>query len=232
MIVERSLGANGWQIPYRESGPIAGSPVVLLHAMGTDASDWDAVSEALSDRFRVIAPHQRGFGPGQRLGEYSFESMRDDVLALADALALERFSLVGHSMGGSVAYLVAEQSPWRINRLVIEDTPPPWGSVMPDPAPEPPRPVAFDWEAWRGIARQLKHPDPRWWADLPTISCPTMIVGGGETSHIPQEMLARVARLIPNARHETIASAGHNVHAARFLDFIALVVPFLDESLR
>lgn len=229
MIRERTLGHDGRVFAFREAGSESNPPVILLHAMGPDASDWDAVAEALADRFHVIALHQRGFGPSQRMPEYSFVLMRDDVLALTEALGFEKFALLGHSMGGSVAYLVAEAVPERVSWLIVEDTPPPWGSEMPDPPAEPPRPVPFDWEAWRGIAAGLKHPDPAWWADRPKIACPTLLFGGGDSSHVPQQLIARVATLIPNARFLTISDAGHLVHGARFEQFMAGVNGFLAE---
>jgi 3-oxoadipate enol-lactonase len=51
--------------------------------------------------------------------------MRDDVLDLLDHLGPHRVSLVRHSMGGAVAYLIAEKEPDRIDRLILEDTRPP-----------------------------------------------------------------------------------------------------------
>ncbi len=227
MITERTLEVVGQRFAYREAGNADSPPILLLHAMGPDATDWDAVAERLAARFHVIAVHQRGFGPSTRATEYSFELMRDDVLALADGLGLREFTIVGHSMGGSVGYLVAEKAPERVLKLVVEDTPPPWGGAMPDPPAEPPQPVPFDWQAWRAIAQQLKYPDPRWWDELPEISCPVLIIGGGATSHVPQDLLVRVAGLIPDSRLVTIEGAGHNVHAARFEEFMAAVEAFL-----
>jgi pimeloyl-ACP methyl ester carboxylesterase len=227
MIEERSLELAGRRLAWREDGDPANSPVILLHAMGPDGGDWDAVSERLAARHRVIAIHQRGFGRGPRTAEYSFELMRDDVLALADSLGLERFSLVGHSMGGSVAFLVTEAEPARVSRLVIEDTPPPWGSDMPEPSPEAPPDIPFDWEAWRAIARQLITPDPRWWSELPRVTCPALLVGGGPSSPVPQELLARAGAMMPNALLATVEGAGHLVHATKLPEFLALVEPFL-----
>ena len=226
-IIEQILETAHSRFWYRETGAAGATPLILLHAMGPDATYWDAVAEALAGQFHVLALHQRGFGPGDRPGNYTFELMRDDVLAFADALRLERFILVGHSMGGTVAYLVAEKSPERVLKLVIEDTPPPWGGDMPDPPEAPPEPVAFDWEAWRSIARQLKYPDPRWWDELPEIECPTLIIGGGSSSPVPQDLLVRVANLIPDARLLTIEGAGHNVHTARLAEFMAAINGFL-----
>ena len=75
--------------------------------------------------------------------------------------------------------------------------------------------------------RQLNNPDPSWWNDLPTITVPTLIIGGSSTSHVPQEELAEVARLIPNCSLVTIEGAGHAVHQNRPSEYIELVRDFL-----
>jgi len=114
-------------------------------------------------------------------------SLRSD--AIADTFSLDRFTLIGHSMGGTVAFLFAERWPDRVERLVIEDTPPPWSISLPDPPDDPPGPVPFDWQLVKPIVHQLRSPDPSWWRDLPTITAPTLVIGRGSTSHVPQEKL-------------------------------------------
>ena len=226
---DRAIELRGLRFRYRESGDASRPSLVLLHQLGRDGADWDAVAAALEDRFRVFALDQRGHGESARTPSYSFEAMRDDVLAFCDALGLPRFSLIGHSMGGTVAFLVAEAAPDRVEALVVEDTPPPQGASLPEPPAEPPGPVPFDWPLARAIVRQLNHPDPKWWERLDSIRARTLLVGGGATSPIPQDRLAEVARRIPGARLETIEGAGHLVHATRPAEFIALVRAFLLE---
>lgn len=73
----------------------------------------------------------------------------------------------------------------------------------------------WSWQGWPvvpAIVRQLRSPDPSWWNDLPTILSPTLVIGGGPTSHVSQEKLAEVAQLIPDGRFVTIDGAGHLVH--------------------
>jgi esterase len=100
---DRRIELDGGSFRYREAGASTAAPVVLLHQLGRDAHDWDTVSAALADRFRVLALDLRGHGESPRAPPFTFEQMRDDVVRFADALRLERFSLVGHSMGGTVA---------------------------------------------------------------------------------------------------------------------------------
>ena len=226
-IQDRTIELRGLRFRYREAGELQRPPVVLLHHLGGDSEGWDAVASALCDRFRVLALDQRGHGHSVRAVPYSFEEMRDDVGALVDRLGLPRFSLIGHSMGGTVAFLVAQRWPERVEALIVEDTPPPRGSNLPDPPQDPPGPVGFDWPLAHAIVQQLNRPDPAYWERLSAIEARTLIIGGGATSPIPQESLAEVAKRIPRAQLRTIDGAGHLVHATRPDEFTALVRSFL-----
>jgi esterase len=224
---ERSVRLDGNVFRYRETGDSSDPVLVLLHALGEDASDWDEVAAALSNRYRVLALDQRGHGQSEYTARYSFELMRDDLRDFVDALGLEQFALMGHSMGGLVALLFAEEHPERVQRLAIEDAAPPAGSNnRPEPPPEPPEPVSFDWRVVAPIRRQLNDADPAWWDRLPLITAPTLVVGGGSTSHIPQEELEALSKLIPGCRLVTIEGAGHEVHSARHEQFLAVVEEF------
>jgi esterase len=77
------------------------------------------------------------------------------------------------------------------------------------------------------ILAQLNHPDPAWWADLPAITAPALVIGGGSTSPVPQHLLARLAGLVPHAELVTIEGAGHAVHRTRPAEFLATASPFL-----
>jgi esterase len=225
----RTVELSGLAFCYREAGDAEAPPLVLLHALGKSAADWDGVVPALAERHRVLALDQRGHGESVRPGEYSFELMRDDLLRFVDVLRLGPFSLIGHSMGGTVAFLFAEEWPERIERLVIEDTPPPRGpGTMPEVPDEPSAPVPFDWRLLRPMLRQLNEPDPRWWERLPAITAPTLLLGGGPTSHVPQAMLGEVARAMPDCRLVTIDGAGHDIHGSRPEEFLEPVLLFLD----
>lgn len=226
-IADRYIDLGGLRFHYREVGDPSAPPVVLLHGLGPGCGDWDEVALALGDRWRPLAFELRGSYESARADEYSFELMRDDVRAFADALGLERFTLVGHSLGGSVAYLFAEAWPERVDRLVIEDTPPPWPANRPIP-PEPPD-LPFDYRMGVAIMRQLNDPDPAWWDDLGSLSMPALLVGGGPDSHVPQDKLAEVAARIPDCRLVTLGG-GHGVHRERGDEFVAALRSFLGDD--
>ncbi|MFF3008339.1 alpha/beta fold hydrolase [Kitasatospora sp. NPDC057940] len=226
MTENRTVDLPEVALAYRESGPPDGPALVLLHALGERATDWDVVLPELAPGHHVYALDLRGHGDSGRTARYGLEEMRDDVLAFLDALGLARVDLVGHSMGGVVGYLVAQARPERIGRLVLEDIPAPHprpAGAVPD-APE--EPVHFDWAVVKAVKAQVDTPDPAWLAGMAGITARTLVVAGGSASHVPQERLAELARLIPDCRMVTI-EAGHLVHGARPAEFVAAVAPFL-----
>jgi 3-oxoadipate enol-lactonase len=210
------------------TGPQDAPPLVLLHALGERASDWDVVAASLSAHRRVFAVDLRGHGDSEWPGDYSLELMRDDVLALLDSIGLDAVDLIGHSMGGVVAYLVAAAQPRRIRSLVLEDVPVP----RPRPVIAPERPAGeleFDWEMVLAVRRQLDDPDPAWLGDLARITAPTLVIWGGPQSPMSAERVGELAQRIDGAQLITI-DAGHLVHATRPAEFVAAVAEFLDHS--
>jgi esterase len=218
---------NGHTFQYRETGEPSSPPIVALHSIGTSSETWDQVAAVLGEKYHVLALDQRGHGGSARTGKYTFELMCDDLLHFANAMYLERFTLIGHSMGGTVSYLFSETFPTRIERLILVDTPPPFQGK---PIEVPPRPsdfLPFDWEVMPSILQQLNEPNPEWWARLTDIIMPTLIIGGG-SSHIPQNKLQQVSELIPNCELVTIQDAGHFVHDDNLPAFMAAVKSFLN----
>jgi esterase len=212
---------------YTECGDHASVPLVLLHGMRSDRSTWvDVAPDLAAAGYRVIAPDMRGHGDSPHTATYSFEEMREDVLQFADGLGLDRFVLGGHSMGGTVTTLFAERYPARLRGLLVVDAPPPDGSSVFDPGPRPDGDLAYDWDLVPAIYAQLTSPDPAWWAEVPSITTPALLIGGSD-SPVPQHLLAKMADLIPGAALVTIEGAGHNVHEDKRDDFLAVAVPFL-----
>lgn len=219
---------GGIRLAYQVSGPPDAPPLVLLHALGEDASDWDVVAPVLARSRRVYALDLRGHGRSDRPGEYSLELMRADVLALLDELALERVDLVGHSMGGVVAYLLASDHPRRVARLVLEDVAVPRPRRPTTPA-RPDDELTFDWELVPAIRKQIDTPDPVWLERLGRITADTLVVAGGSGSHVPQEGVAELAHRIPGAGMVTIP-VGHLIHSVDPKAFVEAVVAFLEPA--
>jgi pimeloyl-ACP methyl ester carboxylesterase len=222
-----SVDVDGIELTYRTAGA-AGLPVlVLLHALGEDSSTWNAVVEALAPAHRVYALDLRGHGGSSQPGAYSLEVMRSDVLGFLHALDLDDVCLIGHSLGGAVAYLVAAAEPKHVRRLVLEEPPPPLPAKPPRQVP--PRPdgtLSFDWRVLEAITKQRNDPDPAWWDDLSHITARTLVIAGGPDSHLPQDQLEALADRIPDASYLTI-DAGHDAHTTRPEVFLAALLPFL-----
>jgi esterase len=120
---DRTLVLNGQRFHYAEWGAPTAPTLILLHGVTGHARTWDDEAATLAARYRVLALDQRGHGdsdpsPG---ADYTVATMATDVAAFADALGLERVSLVGLSMGGRVAIAFAGKAPRRVDRLVIVD---------------------------------------------------------------------------------------------------------------
>src|SRR5258706_4434520 len=185
--------------------------MLLLHGLGDDEGDWHTVLSTLADRYRVYALDLRGHGRSSHPGQYSFELMRDDVIGFLDAIGVERCVVIGHSMGGTVAILVAQAAPHRLTHLILEDvTAPRPGALTRPPLAPPDTPTPFDFAAVNAIRAQLNDPDPAWWDRTEADDVPTLIIGGAE-SHIPQHLLAETVDPMPDSNLVTI-DAGHNVH--------------------
>lgn len=100
----------------------AGDPVILLHGAGFNSGghSWLPNLPALARRFHVYAPDAVGWGPGDQLeSPYSFAYLVDFVREFQDHLGLASSHVVGHSMGGWLASLLAYESPQRVDRLVL-----------------------------------------------------------------------------------------------------------------
>jgi pimeloyl-ACP methyl ester carboxylesterase len=94
--------------------------VFALHGWFGDQTAYAPLCDALSpDEFTYIFPSYRGYGGSRDIrGEYTIDEIASDVLALADSLKVERFSLVGHSMGGKAIQRVLANAPDRVMKLV------------------------------------------------------------------------------------------------------------------
>lgn len=110
------------------AGPANAPPVILVHGFPESHRTWREVAVRLGDRFRLIMPDLRGFGQTDRpqdVTEYAADTLIADIFALADALSIDRFALVGHDWGGAIAWAAALRGNPRIERLAIVNSPHP-----------------------------------------------------------------------------------------------------------
>jgi pimeloyl-ACP methyl ester carboxylesterase len=110
------------------AGPEDAPPVILLHGFPESHRTWRGIVPLLEDRFRLIMPDLRGFGASDRphdLESYTTDKLVADIFALADALGIDRFALVGHDWGGATAWAAAIRGEPRVERLAIVNSPHP-----------------------------------------------------------------------------------------------------------
>ena len=115
--------ANGIDVHYLRTGGDK-PPVVLLHGLMTNGACWTPLARALEKDYDVVMPDARGHGNSSAPDHgYSYNELAGDVIGLIDALGLATPVLLGHSMGGMTAAVVASQMPKRLRGLVLADPP-------------------------------------------------------------------------------------------------------------
>jgi pimeloyl-ACP methyl ester carboxylesterase len=129
-IAHRYVEARGLRFHVAEGGPADAPPVVLLHGWPQHWFMWRDVLPALAADRRVIAPDLRGFGwsDAPRSG-YLKEELASDMLALLDALELEKVDLIGHDWGAFTGFLMCLRAPERIGHYVACSIPHLWPRV-------------------------------------------------------------------------------------------------------
>lgn len=101
----------------------AGTPLIMQHGFLGGGGYWVPQFPAFGKGFDIVAPDLPGFaGSGAEPPQDSIEGMANAVVALADKLKLDRFHLIGHSMGGMVAQQIALDHPGRLHKLVLYGT--------------------------------------------------------------------------------------------------------------
>jgi pimeloyl-ACP methyl ester carboxylesterase len=123
----RWIGANGICFHVAEAGDPDADPVVLLHGWPQHWYEWRHLIRDLAPDHRVIAPDLRGFGWSDAPPRgYLKEEMATDLLALLDALELERVKLVGHDWGGWIGFLSCLRAPERFECFLALGIAHPW----------------------------------------------------------------------------------------------------------
>jgi len=232
------LHANGLDIAYLVEG--AGPPLVLLHgASSSGAVDFSAQLPALTRAFRCLVPDARGHA-GTRWDAadgFRYEWLVDDLTGFADGLGLERFHLLGFSMGAATALGFAVRQPERLQSLVL---------VGISPEREPRASVArrlFDPErierhdpawaaelgqrhdpvqgagAWQrllpAVARDVASQELHGPAELVRVEAPTLVVVGDRDPYVPVDQAGRLKRQLPDARLLVVPDCGHEVMLRR-----------------
>ena len=135
-------------------GPAHAPVLLLLHGFGSSLQTWDAWGQGLATEYQVVRLDIAGFGltgPAEP-GDYSDEADVQRLLAVVDQLGLSTMTVVGHSMGGRLAWHFAAAHPQRVDKLVL---------IAPDGFPDPQAhsEMTYAVPAWMGLVRYTL---PRW----------------------------------------------------------------------
>ncbi|WP_131193937.1 alpha/beta fold hydrolase [Lichenihabitans psoromatis] len=115
-----NVQANGASFHVARVG--AGRPLLLLHGWPEFWLTWEPVTRRLEGRYCLIAPDLRGFGQSDKpWGPYGAAEHATDLLALLDAMGLDRVGVVGHDVGGSIMQPLARKTPERLTGLFFFD---------------------------------------------------------------------------------------------------------------
>lgn len=121
----RTVNVGGVTFAYRELGPDSGVPVIFLHHLMAVLDDWDPrVIDGIAAQRRVIAFDNRGVGASGGSVPPTIEEMGRDAIAFIRALGLRQVDLLGFSLGGGVAQMVALQAPDLVRRMILAGTGP------------------------------------------------------------------------------------------------------------
>jgi len=116
---------NGLNVFYRESGPVEGPAIILLHGYPTSSHMYRNLIPLLSEKYHVIAPDLIGFGfsdaPHYQSFEYTFHNLTKYVQALIDHLRLDRFALQVFDYGAPVGYRLAVANPEKITAIISQN---------------------------------------------------------------------------------------------------------------
>ncbi len=239
-----------------------GPALVFVHGVGSSAAIWDAQLEAFADTHRCFAIELRGNGvpkPEPDSALITRAGFALDVVAVMDAVGVERFTLVGCSLGGVVAFELWPRARDRITSLVIVGS----FARYPDAGVYaagvsaavreagdmaafaharaaklglPPERLheTVEHMARKSIASYVASAQATWTADyrdtLPTIDVPTLVACGERDAIAPIALSQEIAAGIPGARLRTITNAGHVANADNPQAFNASLRAFLEEG--
>jgi pimeloyl-ACP methyl ester carboxylesterase len=124
----RIVSAGEVDYAYRELGPSTGVPVVFLTHLAAVLDNWDPrVVDGIAARHRVITFDNRGIGASSGVTPKTIEEMAGDAVTFIRALDLDQVDLLGFSLGGMIAQVIAQQQPRLVRKIILAGTGPAGG---------------------------------------------------------------------------------------------------------
>src|SRR5271156_1820348 len=179
--LSHSIRVGQLEIHAEEEGE--GAPaLVFIHYWGGSRRTWSEVIARLSDRFRCVAMDLRGWGKSDRHAEdYSLFAQANDVEGVIAALNVKDFVLVGHSMGGKIAQILAGRRPDGLRAVVLVAPAPPTPIQVPD---APKRTMLASYTMPEGIGDALKVISHRPLTIAQRLQVTEDSLGGAETAKV------------------------------------------------
>jgi N-formylmaleamate deformylase len=232
-----------------------GPPLIIVPGITSPAVTWGFVAERFAQAFDTYVLDVRGRGLSEASPDldYGLDACAADVAALAQALGLESYRLVGHSMGGRIAVRTARRHPEGIERMVVVDPPVSGPGRRPYPSPlswyldsirlmrkgagidELQLRLRAEWlhtcdeqaiiAGYRGFHEENIH------ADFPQVRVPTLLIAAGKGNVILDDDLDELKRLKPDMAVVRVAGAGHMIPWDDYEGFFRALGDFLGSSL-
>ncbi|AIQ14778.1 hydrolase [Paenibacillus durus] len=229
-----------------------GFPLLALHGHMNEGLFAQELAGALAGEYRVIALDQRGHGESERPVSYDNERYVDDALAVLDHLGIDETVLLGHSLGGVVAYRLAARRPERVRALIIEDI----GAVVNDdlsfagqwPRRAPTKAALIaalgrlgpvfaysmrEYENGWGLpfipedmAVSQSHLNGEHWDDWLATDCPALLLHGMRSTCLSYEQAEEMAARRPNTKLVHL-EAGHSIHFEAPDQFLEVIQSFM-----
>lgn len=222
-------GVSGYQLSVIDIHPEGVErTIMLVHGYAGCSETWEHQINHLSKSYRVVAPDLRGHGQSDApLTKYTMEEMVNDLHQVSQHLSLpERYSLAGHSFGGSICIEFAVAHPEQLDRLILIAT------AGEYPVPRVARmlfrlPATFyrPWWEYRprwnaeipAFKRMALNNMLRWrgWSQMQKISTPTLVITGQRDNYFPRYVYDDVGGSIPGAEVIDIGASKHKVQLER-----------------
>ena len=122
-VADRFATLNGLRIHYIEWAKAGAQAIIMLHGLRSYAHVWDGVAQPLAADYHILALDQRGRGDSDWSpeAEYNTAAYVSDLEQFVQSLGLERFILIGHSMGGANTIVYAARHPDQVTAAIVED---------------------------------------------------------------------------------------------------------------
>ena len=243
----------------------SGKPLLILHGFLGMSDNWKTLGTQFTTEFQVHILDLRNHGRSLHSEEFNYEIMAQDVYEYCKAHNLENINIIGHSMGGKVAMLLATTYPELVDKLIVADIGPKFYPQHHQDILAGLNAVDFSIKPSRGDVEEIMEkyiPDfgtrqflmkNLFWQEPGQLAFrfnlavfnhkmdeigvpldensifekPTLFIRGGNSRYILDSDFEIIKQHFPNSSIETIANAGHWLHAENPAEFYQIVTSFL-----